>query len=370
MFNRNLALLTIAAIALAGCGRDGVKVYHVAKDDSAAPPPTAAMPATMPAGLPAPDNGGLPPIKYVLPAGWQEKPASQMRVASFGISEDGKEADVSVIPLGGLAGGDIANVNRWRGQVGLPSLADDEIAKLAEKISVGEQPADLYNSAGSTQGIVGVIFHRDDVAWFFKMMGDASLVEKQKPAFVSFLKSVQFGAPALAPAMDMTQLPPSHPPIDGMNPAAAPANADGNGKPAWTIPSGWQEMPASEFLVAKFSIADAGGATAQVNVSSLAGDGGGLAANINRWRGQIGLQPADTEMLKPPQIDVAGNQASLVDFSGTSAQTGNPARLIGVIVPQNGQTWFYKLMGDEPVVARQKDAFIQFVQSAKYPNAP
>jgi hypothetical protein len=46
-----------------------------------------------------------------------------MRVASFRVTgKDGKQADVSVIPLPGLAGSDLDNVNRWRGQVGLPSV--------------------------------------------------------------------------------------------------------------------------------------------------------------------------------------------------------------------------------------------------------
>ena len=60
---------------------------------------------------------------------------------------------------------------------------------------------------------------------------------------------------------------------------------------------------------------------------------------------------------------------TIVDFTGTDSKTGKPARLVGAIVPQNGQTWFYKLMGDEQIVAQQKDAFIKFIQSAKYPNA-
>jgi len=42
---------------------------------------------------------------------------------------------------------------------------------------------------------------------------------------------------------------------------------------------------------------------------------------------------------------------------------------VGVVLPLNGQTWFYKLMGDPDLVAAQKGAFIAFVQSAKYPAA-
>ena len=291
---RNNAFSVLVAIVLAGCKRDEVKVYHVESGDSATltPPPLApaAMPATMPAGLPAPDNSSLPQLKYVLPVGWQKKPASQMRVASFGISEDGKNADVSVIPLGGMAGGDPANVNRWRGQVGLPSLTDDEIEKLAEKISVGEQSADLYDIGGGAQRILAVIFHRDDTVWFFKVTGDADLVEKQKPAFISFLKSVEFGAPTAiaAPPMDMSQLPPSHPPIDGMNLGnqnflvtntntlvTGGMNSNGNDKSIWTISEDWKQIDPGTMLFAKFSIIN-GDAKAEVNVSSFASDGGGL----------------------------------------------------------------------------------------------
>ncbi len=58
------------------------------------------------------------PLQYTLPPGWQEKPLSPMRLASFkATSPDGKETDVSVVSLPGIAGGDLANVNRWRGQV-------------------------------------------------------------------------------------------------------------------------------------------------------------------------------------------------------------------------------------------------------------
>src|SRR6185312_2508311 len=106
------ALLFTASAGLvftAGCGRDGVKVYHVDTNDTATPAPAPAAMNAMPAGLAAPDNSGLPKLKYTLPAGWTEKEPTQMRVASFEISEGGQQADVSVIPLGGMAGGDFAN---------------------------------------------------------------------------------------------------------------------------------------------------------------------------------------------------------------------------------------------------------------------
>ena len=65
-------------------------------------------------------------------------------------------------------------------------------------------------------------------------------------------------------------------------------------------------------------------------------------------------------------IDAGGVNGTLADFAGTDARTGKPAQLVGIVVPRNGQTWFYKLMGDPDVVAHEKEALIKFVQSAKY----
>jgi hypothetical protein len=371
----------------AGCHRDEVKVYRVAKDQDQAQPQTApALPTDSPnpalppghpdissapgASLPAASESARPQLTWKTPGGWTEVPAGEMRVASFKIQgQNGKQADVSVVPLPGLPGTDDANVNRWRGQVGLPPVSPEELKKSGENVEAAGQPAKLYDIAGQNPGngeaarILGVIQHRDDAVWFFKMTGDSDLVEQQKPAFVAFLKSVSFTA-AAAP----TGLPASHPPVGDMGTLMAPtATISSKGKPNWQVPAGWQEVSGGQFLVAKFTIAGDSGAVA-VNVSSSPGEGGGLVGNVNRWRGQLGLAPlSEGEVNKSATaIDVQGGKASLVDLSGTDARTGQPTRLVGVMVPQSGQTWFYKLMGNAKVVESQKDAFTQFVQSAKY----
>ncbi len=376
--------LVAAAVGLlllaVGCGRDDVKVYKVDSSDTVAttPPPIAAtapttMPATMPDGLPAPDNSGLPKLKYTLPEGWKEKALTQLRVASFEISENGKTADVSVIPLGGTAGGDPANVNRWRGQVGQSPLDETDLKKSAAPAQVGDKSADLYDIAGTTPGsgeaerIIGTILHTEENTWYFKMTGDAALVEAQKPAFLAFLKSVDFQKPAAPATMDLNQLPASPPTVPGMTTEPPVATAD---QPAWTVPADWKAGELMQFLVARYVIQGAGEASAAVNVSKLDGTGGGLLPNLNRWRTQLGQPPiSGDDAAKLPTIDASGVKAVLADFTGTDARTGKPARLIGVVLPLNGQTWFYKLMGDPDLVGQQKDPLIKFIQSAQYPAA-
>ena len=166
-----------------------------------------------------------------------------MRAASFRVAgKDGKQADVSVIPLPGLAGSDLDNVNRWRGQVGLSAVSEAELAKLVQPVEIAGQSASLYEQAGSNAGsgdktnILAAITRRDGTAWFFKMTGNDALVTEQKPAFIEFLKSVSFPAAAA-----QAQLPPSHPPIGGgdMMAQAGGAASSGQPKPSWEVPSGW-----------------------------------------------------------------------------------------------------------------------------------
>jgi hypothetical protein len=378
-------LTPLLFLLVAGCHRDEVKTYRVAKDQNQPQPQSAPAMSTdspnptLPPGHPdissasmapglAASGSAQPQLTWQTPEGWTEVPPGEMRVASFKIQgQNGKQADVSIIPLPGLPGSNDANVNRWRGQVGLSPVSPDELKKSAESIEAGGQPAQLYDIAGQNPGsgvatrILGVIQHRTDAVWFFKMTGDADLAEQQKPAFVAFLKSVKFTT-----VQAQTELPPSHPPIGdtGMGAPTASAPISSEGKPDWQVPAGWQEVSGGQFLVAKFTLTGAGGVTAAVNVSSSPGEGGGLAGNINRWRGQLGLPPI-VEILTTP-IDVTNGKAQLVDMSGTDARTGQPTRLVGVIVPQSGQTWFYKLMGDAKVIESQKNVFIQFVQGVKY----
>ena len=380
-----MALLFVAA----GCHRDEVKVYRVAKDQDQPQQQTApALPTdspnpTLPPGHPnitSAPAASMPPasestptqLTWKTPEGWAEIPPTEMRIASFKVaSKNGKQADVSIVPLPGMAGTDAANVNRWRGQVGLSVLTDEELKKAAENVEAGGQPAQLYDIAGTNPGsgnadrILGVIQHRDGMAWFYKMTGDADLVEQQKPAFVEFLKSLNFGAAA----QTQTEMPAGHPAVGDVNtPAMMSAPISHEGQPNWQVPAGWQEVSGGQFLVAKFTITGEGGATTAVNVSSSPGEGGGLVGNVNRWRGQLGLgQLSEDDVNKLlTAIDIAGGKAQLVDLSGTDTRTRQPTRLVGVIVPQSGQTWFYKLMGDAKVVESQKAAFTKFVQGVKY----
>jgi hypothetical protein len=341
-------VLLLAALCFAGCGRNDIKVYTVPKER---PDPMAAMGS--PASGPQPEGmaANAPQLRWKTPEGWMEGAPSEFRVASFHVTNSaGEQADVSVIPLPGGAGSDFSNLNRWRNQVGLEPVSEAEFSKLGETVEVDGQPSKLYDAAGDSVQILAAIQRRGGTAWFFKMTGNPELVAQQKPVFIEFLKSVRFlaGAPALS----------AGPPDLGTMAAGMPGDGSAeprSGGPQWNVPAGWTEATAGQFLFAKYTI---DGGKAAVNISTSPGDGGGLAANLNRWRRQLGLgELADGELVKSVTTD---GSVSMVEMNGEKAA------LVGAIVSQPGQTWFYKLMGDPTVVAAQKDAFIQFVREVKY----
>jgi hypothetical protein len=298
-----------------------------------------------------------------------------MRVGSFLVEKDGRRADISIIPLGGASGGELANVNRWRNQLGLDPVDDSKLAADLRKITVAGKPASLYDLVGTDPQskqptrIVGAILPMGDATWYFKMTGNDALVAEEKPKFEAFLNTVKFEAPHGAGA--------SANPHAGLGIAASglvPAPDSGvtaSEKPAWELPQGWQEQPPSSMRLASFAVTGEGGAKADVSVIRLSGIAGGNLANVNRWRQQVGLPPVEESELAKLLEKHEANGASffVADMAGQSMESGHSSRLVAAIVPRGGMTWFYKMFGDDQLVARQKAAFIKFVESARYPNA-
>lgn len=371
-FNRSVLLGCVGLLSavVTVCAGDKIQVYHVPKEKAA---------AEMPAGHPPMDGHAhgtvpaTPKITYTTPEGWRESGAGEMRVAGFTITgANGQTAQVAVTPLPGMAGRETLIVNMWRQQVGLSELSDAEADKELTAVDIGGGPGKMFDmagksAAGQTIRIVTAMAHLGGMSWFYKLQGDDELVTAQKPNFVAFLKSVKIEeAPASA------ALPEGHPPIGGgtmpgaVTTAEPPATREGG--PAWTVPAGWKEISGGQFLFAKFVITGNGESQAAVNVSTSVGDGGGLAANVNRWLGQLGKSPwGEAELQKNVrEVETTSGKAHFVEMSGTDGRTGKATSLIGAMVTQGGSAWFYKLMGDEKLVTAQKDAFVQFVKGVKY----
>lgn len=150
---------------------------------SASPLMPSAEPATRPAAF-----------TWDVPAEWKSLPASGMRTASFSFTAaDQTIADISVIVLGGDAGGLTANINRWRGQIGLHDLSEAEVKAAAEIVNApaGRIQFCFFTNPETKTGIAGGVLSGTDAQWFFKMMGPEATVTEAKASFVKFLQSVR-----------------------------------------------------------------------------------------------------------------------------------------------------------------------------------
>lgn len=116
-----------------------------------------------------------------------------------------------------------------------------------------------------------------------------------------------------------------------------------------------------------YAINGENGTTADLAITAFPGDTGGLFANVNRWRGQVGLAPlAQAELdATVEHLHVNDFHIDLVDLLGNAG--GQPTRLLGAIVPHNGETWFFKLLGPAALVEREKATFREFLNTIKTP---
>jgi hypothetical protein len=159
-----------------------------------APSPAVAVPMVAPASMKAEAAGFDAPKWAKLPAGWSVGPENSMRKATWIVSgPNGSKAEIAVTVFPGSVGGLTANVNRWRGQIGLPPASPDEIVASALSVKVGslESQRFVMTSTDGKKSVDAVMTSKDGATWFFKMNGETAAVEVNAPAFVAFLSASQ-----------------------------------------------------------------------------------------------------------------------------------------------------------------------------------
>lgn len=189
--------LAALALSLAACHRDEIAHYQVPKErpfaadpvGQAGTPPEATADAAEP-----PAGGGL---AWTLPAKWTEtRGGDAMRFATLKPPVEGR-VDVSVIVLPGPAGGELANVNRWRGQIGLPPLDEPSMARVRRSVStrVGQVALYDFTSEGQTRSrVIAGLASAGGNTWFIKMAGDERAVGAARQDFIRLVESLRLEA--------------------------------------------------------------------------------------------------------------------------------------------------------------------------------
>ncbi|HYJ03764.1 MAG TPA: hypothetical protein VEX43_01420 [Chthoniobacterales bacterium] len=195
-------------LLLTGCEREDeqIKVYRVAKaplqNPASLQTPAPSMPpnhppvggGTSPAAAPAVATG--PSSNVPLPPHWEPQPLAQMRQASFLVrGENGTMVDISLVTLGASSGDVLANVNRWRGQLGQPAITADDLPRVVQHLPSELGHVALVDIEGTPeQGdpnkdgrIIAAIAPAESGTGFFKLRGNAALAGAEKENFLKWV---------------------------------------------------------------------------------------------------------------------------------------------------------------------------------------
>lgn len=160
---------------------------HGASASNEAAKPTEAAAAAAPSEL----------SFTVTPAGWVKDGPLPLRVVSFKSGQGQALVEVVVSKFPAVGSGAYAeNIARWRGQVGLPPLADGEL-QSSTPVRVGGIEAALFDFTGPEGGpaakrMLLAWLPRGEEWWFFKMTGSSERIASEKSNFEAFLQSVSF----------------------------------------------------------------------------------------------------------------------------------------------------------------------------------
>jgi hypothetical protein len=176
-------------------GRGNPHAGTMAGRPQPSPPPTQQPPA-------ASQPPTADPLAYETPAGWLPgRMSSMLRKAAFNVVDGEQSAEMTVIDFPADGGAQItdvgANVARWAQQVGLANIDMGELTELFQDATVDGVEGTYVALLGPEDaerpvGMLAAMVVRGEKVWFFKLLGDRSLVEKQQDAFQGFLRSVRF----------------------------------------------------------------------------------------------------------------------------------------------------------------------------------
>jgi len=146
---------------------------------------------------------------------------------------------------------------------------------------------------------------------------------------------------------------------------------------AWDAPAAWKEVPGSAMRMANFTFGES--AEGQCYFTILRG-GGGLLLNLNRWRGQMGLDPVDAAALAglPDKRFLFGN-GKLIELDGAFKPMGasealSDYKMLGIIMPEMDMgeikvAFFVKMTGPRDLVESQRENFNAFCASLRMKRA-
>jgi len=248
--------------------------------------------------------------QWDLPEGWHQHAGQGMRFATIMAGAHGSNPlELTVIPLGPAASGELANINRWRGQLGLPPIDQQQLDAVTRKVELDGTTATVVNILGA---------------------------EPKQTA---------------------------EPPADDSPVDATSAAKTTSGPITHTLPAGWTDQPAEGMRKVSIQAGEA-----DLSVIALPPIAADVVANVNRWRGQVGLPQASAEEIQKQAqaVMIDGSRAVYVDLAGPESAGAERQRIVAAMSQRDDQVWFFKMSGSFDAVQPQVDAFKRWLDTLRF----
>ncbi|MDP7062846.1 MAG: hypothetical protein QF489_07945 [Planctomycetota bacterium] len=297
----------------------------------------------------APEN----PLAWEIPKGWDSLPPTAMRVANLRPAGN-PDAECTLTLLAGDGGGELDNVNRWRNQMGLgpiDQVAMDAIPTMpilgmdAPFFQLDGAYSGMGNEAKPDWSLLGMILSTEQFTIFIKMNGPKDLVEAERDNFFAFCTSLHIKERGTPPPNKQDEEP----------------TTGGRG---FVMPEGWRMGPQRSMRTLNLLA----GESSECYLVLLGGEGGGLAPNINRWCGEVGMEAmSDEEIAQLPTVKLYGVDSPMLEVSGDyKGMGGNDSKgstLLGVALVRPEGSAFVKMVGPAAEIAKEKQKFMALVES-------
>lgn len=113
----------------------------------------------------------------------------------------------------------------------------------------------------------------------------------------------------------------------------------------------------------KASLSTASGAEVTAFVFGAHGEMADPLSNVNRWRGEIALEPTTREELAETQQETtfAWGDAHWFELEGETETT------LAAMAVRGDEVWFFKLRGPKAAVEADREAFREWLDSVELP---
>ncbi len=135
----------------------------------------------------------------------------------------------------------------------------------------------------------------------------------------------------------------------------------------WEKPDSWIPSRGSSMRLASFEVPFSTG-SGDLSIIELSGDGGGLMANVNRWRGQVGLRPLIEAEIKA-QAQTGESELEPYQFFRLINNSNSDAAMLATILPINNSTLYIKLTANADGILELEKDFKAFCSSMKRDNS-